>query len=527
MEYSYYKKFANATTNYYISYDSIYLTSPFTFFILLSHLLLAMIKMIILHSIQVVTTIIAFLLRLNFFVNMSSVRTLNPDVWWIYLLDLLTILGLAILVVKKRLTILNSLFLYSIVGLFYTFYTINWSRIIIKNAAGIVWALAFGTSDLLSILFILVSLGISIFVYYKIRNFVYTAIIVGCTCGLIILVILSARYYKKSGISPESSENFKIVKVINNDETRSSRDIINLSNKTDIRAIKYSLKGHLLGVGGNWLVSEKRDVIFSYNIQSNSIMTAKGWEVKCLDIDEEKGFLFFADFSLKKLEKWDFLRWERILAIDTEGVIQDLILSKDRKYLFAVYDDLLVIDQIDADSLKTVRRLDIKRSGICKFGALGMSVASILDGDYIIAGFANCSDGIIKVDSTSMMPVLLQRPAHNMIWSVTSSPSGGSFYVSYPSLDYIAEYDSTSLMLKRRFKVGLGIRSLLPSVDRKILYASNYFNGDVYIIDLETEEVLHTIRFPRKSYALAEDPLRGDLYVGGPAGVWKVIWKRK
>jgi len=471
---------------------------------------------------KVLFSLVLLGIRANFIYTMQSARTIVPNLWWLYSLDVFTVGIIIYLLYFKKISFLNGIVIYSFLGLFYTFYSLCWSRIIIKNAIGIVSGLLFSFNNLYFVFFI-ISYIFAIFLLYRIsKNFFDAFIISILFLSIFVLISLYFKYNNVEEIAAPYSNEYRVFKVIENSKQNQISVLPNLRNGTDVRVIYITESGLLVGAGGNWLVSEIRDVLFSYDLNNGEFKKGRGWEVKTIAIDELRNILYFADFSRKTIEKWDLQKFEPILINHTEGVIQSLVLSNDGNFLYAVYDDKLFIDEFSTEDLIPHRRLYIDKSGICGFGSPGMSIDIINDGRYLIAAFANCDRGIIKIDRTSMLPVLLAYNDHNMIWQVSRSFNDKSFFVCYPALDYIAEIDSDSLKVLRKITVGKGIRNILVSRDGRSIYVSNYFTGLISKIDTVSLRIIPVVRLPRKSYAIAEDPRTLDIYVGGPRGVWRI-----
>ncbi|MCX7944027.1 MAG: hypothetical protein N2746_05900 [Deltaproteobacteria bacterium] len=461
--------------------------------------------------------------RLNFFFNMSSARTLNPDFWYIYLLDIVTLIVIILLIWKKIITVLNGISIYSIIGFFYTFYTLCWSRVIIKNIVGIIRGFLFGFNDALFIGSILViAVIVFLLLLYTDTKRVDLLFSVIFFLGILLVILLYHKYHFKSTKTPEASHDYQIEKIIENSDNV-ILEIPNLNNGTDIRVLKHTKDGFLIGAGGNWLVDRPRDVIFVFNTHKrNYFKKAKGWEIKELVVDESRHLFYFADFSRKTIEKWSYPDLANIILEKTDGVIQHIILSDDGEYIYAVYDDRLFIDKFRTKDLKIEMRFDIGRSGICTFGSLGMTSIFADNAKSIVSFYANCDLGIIKYRADSLEPVLLARPDDDMIWSAVSSVNENKIYISYPARPYIVELDGNKMTVTRKISIRHGVRNLLLSSDNRTLYATNYFTGEIYFIDLKTGKIRDNFLFPRKCYAITEDPISRDIYIGGPPGVWKV-----
>ena len=399
-------------------------------------------------------------------------------------------------------------------------YNLSWGRFFIFSFFTIFRGFLFGGNysgylfTLISLLFVL-----GLILYLRVYNL--SVLLVQLSLYAAFFVV-GYRYNVVDIKEPESTYR-EVRKILDNKIGNSSKPIPNLSTGKDIRYITFSTNGVLFGCGGNQSDNKPDRNIFSFDPYNPGVIHAQyAVEVKYLYIDEKFGAVYALDFRRYRLSKMDIKDLRIIQEEDGVGLSPQLISDAESEYLYVIYDQPLIVEKRRKDNLQVEARLDVLKSGICPFGSIGISISNGI-GDSILASYINCRYNIIEIDRSNMYPLRLLPAEYSIPWYITTSKKRNSLYIAYPEKDFISELDLKNLTIKRRIPAGYGIRFILETTDGKYLFAADYFKGIIYMIDLNSGEVVRSYEFGRKTYAIAEHPTTKNIFVGGPNGIWEIV----
>lgn len=444
-----------------------------------------------------------------------------------YILDYLLIFSLDLILLslmfwlRKHLNWSIIVGITSILFLVSSLFLLAWGRFLLQQFYVVIIGLIFNASRILFLLFSAVLVTI---IYILIKSRYYNSLVVLLISLPLIVFFLIG--YKYNIIEAKMPENDKIKLVLNNLKySQKFKEICRLGTEKDIRYLRFSSAGVLYGSGGNQSYSELDNNFFMFEpYNCNSMKTHRAVEVKYFAMDERRGEIYYADFQKKNLVKLNMSDLSVINEVQISGISPQLISEEDSDYLYLIYDQPLWIEKRRKADLLPELRLDILKSGICRFGSIGISL-SFGYNDYLFGAFMNCTNGIVKIDNNNLFPVQLLKTESDIIWYITSSKINNALYVAHPFHKFIAEYDLNNSTLRRRIKVGYGIRFILESMDGKLLYAADYLSGKIYKIELKNNKILSTYQFGRKTYAIAEHPQTHNIFVAGPAGVYEIEYE--